>query len=204
MRPGFIDGLAPALAVALAAIACGGTVATSPAHDGGGGDGAAIDDSGSIPDSGTPDAPACATGDAACNSLQVCGPEIMANMKTPAPQPAGGTIADGTYVETAATFYPTGTQTIRTGPVRATLQIETTGAGVGMVAVQEISQQWWAPPATDTYTIAVKSPTDLAWASTCGDGARVDTPYTATPQSLQLFYDEGMGIGTVVETYTRQ
>src|ERR1019366_6813421 len=129
--------VAPALAVALAAIACGGTVATSPAHDGGGGDGAAIDDSGSTPDSGTPDAPACATGDAACNSLEVCGPEItLANMMTPAPQPAGGTIADGTYVETAATFYPTGTQTITSGPVRATLQIETTGPGAGMLVVQ--------------------------------------------------------------------
>jgi hypothetical protein len=197
--------VAPALAVALAAIACGGTVATSPAHDGGGGDGAAIDDSGSIPDSGTPDAPACATGDAACNSLEVCGPEIMlANMMTPAPQPAGGTIADGTYVETAATFYPTGTQTITSGPVRATLQIETTGPGAGMLVVQEISEQGWSAPATYMYTIAVKSPTDLAWASTCGDGARLDTPFTATPQSLQLFYDEGMGIGTVVETYTRQ
>jgi hypothetical protein len=67
--------------------------------DGGEGDGAAIDappettsaDSGSIADSGTRDAPACSTGDAACNALKACGPVVtLVDATTLAPQPGGG------------------------------------------------------------------------------------------------------------------
>jgi hypothetical protein len=210
MRPSFIDGLAPALAVAVAAIACGGSVAGSSAHDGAG-DGAAIDappeatsaDSGSIPDAGTPDASACATGDAACNSLRVCGPEIkMADVMTPAPQPAGGTIAPGTYLLTAITFFPTGPQS-QSATFRMVIQISESGVDAGMLLVQEIVQVPPSEPATNTWTVAVQPPSTLSWTSTCGGATNASYGYTATSSSLELFVDEP-GHGTVVTTYARQ
>jgi hypothetical protein len=213
MRLGLIGRLAPPPPVALAAcLACGGTTATSPAHDGGESDRATIDappeatsdDSGSIPDAGTPDASACSTGDAACNSLRVCGPEItLANVMTPAPQPAGGTIAPGTYLLTAITFFPTGPQS-QSATFRMVIQISETGADAGMLLVQEIIQQPPSAPATDTWAVAVQPPSTLAWTSTCGGVANARFGYSATSSSLDLFANDPGGPGTTVTTFAKQ
>jgi hypothetical protein len=99
------------------------------------------------------------------------------------------------------TFYPTGAQTITVRPLRQTF--ETTGAGTGMLTVQEISEQPPPGAVTFTWTVTVQPPSTLAWTSTCGGAASASFRYTAMPSELELFSDTP-GFGTVMTTYAKQ
>jgi hypothetical protein len=106
-----------------------------------------------------------------------------------APTPAGGTIADGTYVYTRSDVYaPASLNSVIS---RATLR--TSGNRLEMVVVESGTAVSNATYMTST------AGTTWTWTGTCPVRAAYPQPYTATASTLVLFTG-----GTVVDTFTKQ
>src|SRR5580700_11007377 len=159
------------LAMLAAATGCSAAPDHPEALEGNGGhdSGVPIYDGGRIRDTGVPDTHVCANGgDAGCNALELCGPEVsISNLSSAAPMQTGGTIVDGNYVLKSMTFYQLGAQPL-SGTQRQALQI--TGAASPPMTIQQISQAQGAAAATLTWSVAVMAPSTLDWTGSCPPG----------------------------------
>jgi hypothetical protein len=148
-------------------------------------DAAALDDAGI--DAGPP-----------CNTIANDAPVVnTTEVAADPPTPQGGTIADGTYWQTALDIY-----TGPTGPAGVTGTSQMTALIQGETAQLVSSGQ----PTRRTVTLATA---DASFTSvdTCPDSQMSQGAYTATPTTLTIFLPGGTddaGARTVVETLTKQ
>ncbi|MDB4915874.1 MAG: hypothetical protein JWM95_3518 [Gemmatimonadetes bacterium] len=140
---------------------------------------------------------AAGNGDGSCNSLTVTGDYVPDTGGTgTALVPAGGSIADGTYVLTKIEAYPA------TSAGRAKLKstLKVTGTVVQDAEDTDVC------PGTRTFSYtAVTSGTHWAWTGTCASDGMIDSVtfgYTASAGTLVLFVEDAGA--KFVETYTKQ
>jgi hypothetical protein len=133
-----------------------------------------------------------------CNTLANTASVVdVAQVAQDPPSAQGGTIANGTYLLTAATIYtgpdgPTG----NSGTAQVTVLID--GAMVQMVSSGQ--------PPTRTVTLATTG-TSFTSTDTCPDTSSATGSYTATPTTLAITLAAGTdeaGARTLVETFTKQ
>ena len=146
--------------------------------------------------------PAKAAGDtASCNQLEQHGPTVfLTGSHETAPQPAGGTIEDGTYVLTSSTLYtkarPHGTKLMEMG--RTTMVIA--GSTSQLVRTDADEHERHTTVARETAGTVTTLHT-VCTERAPSKGESTATAYTATPGSFQ-FIQPGPA-GTVVATYTK-
>jgi hypothetical protein len=131
-----------------------------------------------------------------CEDLTDLGPPaaVQAIADDP-PNPAGGTIADGTYFVTEWTVF-TGKTGFASGLGTARAVIRITNNGTRIAAHGDDS--------TGTVHARVTtSGSDLALTYTCNTGGDAPAHYTATANTFTVFYPPKDG-STVVTTFTRQ
>jgi hypothetical protein len=191
------------VAVALLA-ACGGTATSQPAaEDASNTPGDAVTN-----DVGTPSpATDASSGDGfddgpqACNMLTNIAPTVAipnANSNPPAPQ--GGTIVDGIYAMTAATFYTGPEGPFGPSGVSAQITVQIQGSTVQIVSSEQ-------SPKHANATI-VRSNTTMTTTDTCPDSKVQVVGYTATPTSITVLIPTGSapdgGAQTLVEIFTKR
>jgi hypothetical protein len=184
---------------------------------------------------GAGDAASCVlAGDAGCNALELCGPEVTeVDLTTPSPTPAGGMIYNGTYVLTSFTFFQTGT-TVENATERQIYVISGGAdvgasdggieASVGDAGASDGGADGGAtlPEAGPTVLVVQefvelppKAPTTDTWNVQLGASAELTWAPTCgvgprflaqyTATTSQLsLFVDVSGLGTSVATYTRQ
>jgi hypothetical protein len=135
-----------------------------------------------------------AGGSGSCNTVPLIPATVTGAAATvPVPAMTGGTIADGTYVETTVLAYSTSTPTLNT-------QQETlvfSGTRMDSVSVTDGG-------AEERYTATVSTPggSEISFQITCtspNHSGLITTAYTATATELQVIWETN-----VVHTYARQ
>ena len=128
-------------------------------------------------------------GAAVCNTLTASGDVVIQTAATgSAPAPAGGTIANGTYVLTSNEVFPPGSSASASS--KETLRITGNQMERALAYLGFVSQL--------NYSISTAG-TTLTATATCPVGDAFSLPYTATATTLVIFGD-----ATSVQTYTRQ
>ncbi|HEX7478680.1 MAG TPA: hypothetical protein VF331_12800 [Polyangiales bacterium] len=133
---------------------------------------------------------------AACNAVVDDGPLVtMTAVASAAPSPVGGTIADGTYVLSAATLYtgPGGSTAASGGAFSGVFQIKgTTMLQVGTVSGKE-----------ERYvTTFTTSGTTLSTNDTCPVAKSETHSFSANPTGFTVY--DATGNGTFEQAYTKR
>jgi hypothetical protein len=137
----------------------------------------------------------------ACNSLTASGPVVTLECSAATlPAPTGGTIVDGTYTMTSATFY---------GPdCPATEQDQNTWLVCGSTwQTVQVSNTEGQGTTVNTFDLNVlKSGSSLRLQVTCGgSNEMLIFPYSATATTLSLYISQGASAGTGrIDVYTLQ
>jgi hypothetical protein len=151
-------------------------------------------------DTSTSDAPS--DGGGACNAIaNVASMIALDYIASDPPTPHGGTIADGTYIMTAAGFY-TGTGGVAgSSGVTSQVTIQISGSTIQVASKAN-------PPNDHITTTVMTNGVNLTRTDTCPDSTTQSGTYTATPTTLVVILPAGTfpdgGTKTLVESFTKQ
>jgi len=136
---------------------------------------------------------ACSDGAAGpCNTLVNDGPKVTTVWSTdPAPEPAGGEIADGTYEFSGSTYYgPTQVPVLATGAV-----MEFSGGTVQTVRDNSFGEHHYSGTFSTFGAL-------ITFVDTCPTPDRSTTEFTATPTEFHFYHH--ISVGTFEDTYTKR